>query len=97
MAIASRGEAHGELRLSAVDGLLVLEELEPALSPCDALLASAERAKDWHLALEVSERLRYLLSKLGTVPGAEALVRRMDEVEVAHAREHPGHVHHHAH
>jgi hypothetical protein len=78
-------------RLLAVDGLLHLKANDRAASAGKALLASAEAAKDIHLALDLLPRLQHAYKALNDREALFELMRTSERLEAEHDRIHPGH------
>lgn len=80
-------------RVGAVDALLYLDAFQPAREIAEAVLDGAEKSEDFHLAMEVGERLAFALDKLQDRPALAALDQRMRKVHEGHAHAHPHHHH----
>lgn len=76
-------------RLTAVDALLSLEQVEQARPATMALLGLAEHGHDHGFAAEVAERARYVVNKLGPSTQRSEVLARVSAL--AHAHEHCDH------
>ncbi|MCI0673744.1 MAG: hypothetical protein L0Y64_25120 [Myxococcaceae bacterium] len=81
----------------AVDALIHLNELTPAREGAEALLDEAEKAEDWHLAMDACARLDHIYTQQGDRAARQALGERAAHIEAAHAKAHPEHLHPHKH
>lgn len=82
-----------EGRLLSVDGLIHLEAYDPARAQAEALMDTAEKSENHHLALALGGRLAHLYEVQKDNAALEALEPRMRKVAEAHAIAHPGHHH----
>jgi hypothetical protein len=96
-ALAARREADRENRLSAIDALIQLGEIAKAKGPAVALLDVAEAEKDFHFALELGERLRFVMNKLGPSSDRSQILARLAVLGAEHDEAHPHHGQGHAH
>ena len=55
------------------------------------LLDEAEPKQDFHLALEMGQRLAFVYEKKRDLPAMRELRDRITKVQEAHAAAHPGH------
>ena len=82
-------------RLLATDALIHLEAYPEATTAARALLAGAEEAKDYHLALDLCARLEHVYKQANDRTALAALAKQQKALEAAHDAAHPGHRHGH--
>ena len=92
-AIAAKPDAALETRLSALDALLHLDAWAVARTHGGKLLDDAEAKGDIHFALEVGERLRLVVNKLGPSEDRTKMIARLTHLAATHETLHPGHRH----
>ncbi|MHB8874184.1 MAG: hypothetical protein ACYC8T_10900 [Myxococcaceae bacterium] len=92
-AIASKPEAELETRLSAMDALVHLDAYAQARVHGGKLLDDAEAKGDIHLAMEIGERLRLVVNKLGPSEDRTRVLARLAHLAASHAAAHPDHAH----
>lgn len=80
-----------EARLAGLDCMLQLEALDDAEVVGVALLDEAEKKPDFHLALEMGQRLAFVYEKKRDLPSMRKLRDRISKVQQAHAEAHPEH------
>lgn len=85
-----------EARLLSVDGLLHLGAFAEGARAAQPLRVEAERAEDWHQALDLCARLQHAYQKLGDREALAALEPELRRLQAAHEKAHPGH-HRHGH
>jgi hypothetical protein len=93
--LVSDGGRAGEARAGALDCLLQLDALDEAEKVAGPLLEDAEKKEDFHLAMDVGQRLAYVYEKKRNATAMRALRDRLQKVQEAHAKAHPGHHHDH--
>ncbi|HEY8205932.1 MAG TPA: hypothetical protein VIG99_00530 [Myxococcaceae bacterium] len=81
----------GEARAGAVDCLLQLEALDDAGAMAMAILDEAEKKPDFHLALEMGQRLAFVYEKKRDLDGMQSLRDRITSIQQAHVSAHPEH------
>jgi len=89
--VAEDQSRKGEARAAAVDCLLQLEAFNDASAAAWKILEEAEKKPDFHLALEMGQRLAFVYEKKRDVPAMRELRDRMSKVQQAHAEAHPEH------
>jgi hypothetical protein len=87
-ALAKDAARPAKLRLNAVDAMIGFDALEPAIAVAEPLLDEAEKAKDYHLAFDVAQRLGHGLQKLGKKSKLRELEKRLETLSEAHDAEH---------
>jgi len=80
-----------EARAAAVDCILQLEVWDEAGAAAMAILDEAEKKGDFHLALEMGQRLAFVYEKKRDLPAMRELRDRISKVQEAHAAAHPEH------
>jgi hypothetical protein len=90
--LAADGARKGEARVAAVDCLLQLEALDDAMVAARGLFDEAEKKPDFHLALEMGQRLAFVYEKKRDVESMRLLRDRITAIQKAHA-DHPDHQH----
>jgi hypothetical protein len=93
--LASGSEEDATRRLLATDGLIHLEAYPEAIAAAKGLLAEAEAAKDFHLALDLCARLAHAYEATKDRSALAALALEQKRLEAAHDAAHPGHRHGH--
>jgi len=81
----------GEARAAAVDCILQLEALDEARAVAMGILDEAEKKPDFHLALEMGQRLAFVYEKKRDLPAMRELKDRITKVQEAHVASHPEH------
>ncbi|QRK08899.1 hypothetical protein JQX13_01630 [Archangium violaceum] len=92
--VATDGSRAPISRVLAVDGLLHLGANDRVAAVGRPILEEAERAQDWHLALDIVARLEHAYKQLGDRTSLAALSQDRARVEKAHDEAHPGHRRH---
>jgi hypothetical protein len=92
-AIAAKADAPQETRLSAVDALIHLDAWAAAHTHGTTLLDAVEAGGDIHLALEVGERMRHVVNKLGPSEARTKMLARLAHLAANHHAAHPHHAH----
>jgi hypothetical protein len=90
-ALAGDPARRGDARAGAVDCLLQLEAVDEAGEAAEAIFSEAEKKPDFHLALEMGQRLAFVYEKKRNLPAMQALRERVTAVQKAHAEAHPEH------
>jgi hypothetical protein len=90
VAIGKDAGREGISRVTALDALIHAEAHEPAVGVARELFDAAEKASDFHIAMDAGERLVWLLDKTNNRTEARAVKERLGKVVEAH-----GQAHHH--
>jgi hypothetical protein len=90
-AMARDGARRSEARVSGVDCLLQLEAWDDAHAVAAPLLDEAEKKEDWHLAMELVQRLGAIYQKKQDGQSMRDLRERMNKISEAHRKVHPHH------
>jgi len=91
IALVKAKTGDNEAQLSALDGLLHLEAHAEALPVAMGMFDAAEAAKDFHLGLEVADRLEYLFGDPKLPRPSEELLERIDSLNDEHDQQHDHH------
>jgi hypothetical protein len=80
-----------EARAAAVDCVLQLESWDDAGAMAMGILDEAEKKGDFHLALEMGQRLAFVYEKKRDLPAMRELRDRISKIQEAHTAAHPEH------
>jgi hypothetical protein len=89
--IAEDAGRRSEARAAAVDCVLQLESWEDAGAMAMGILDESEKKGDFHVALEMGQRLAFVYEKKRDLPAMRELRDRITKVQEAHAAAHPEH------
>lgn len=89
--IAEDQGRRSEARAAAVDCILQLEMWDDAGAAALGILDEAEKKGDFHLALEMGQRLAFVYEKKHDLTAMRELRDRIAKVQEAHAAAHPEH------
>ena len=89
--IAEDTGRRSEARAAAVDCVLQLESWDDAGAIARGILDEAEKKEDFHLALEMGQRLAFVYEKKRDVQSMRELRDRIEAVQQKHAAAHPEH------
>jgi hypothetical protein len=91
VAITQDPNREGPGKATAIDGLLHLGALPEAKDAALTVFEQAETSKDFHLAMEVGERLMFVVEKIRDHATAEKIVPRLQKIHDEHSHAHPHH------